>query len=147
MTATELPPAVVYQPGQRRCQWTWRYNDDYGQPPTLVEEFVICPSWSMTGEDGTTYTVFREVGEVNGYVADPDGTRRTCWDLGQPGVHTPLGRCDHRPEAEQATDTELAAMNRILRPLALADDWETELSRLTPCPHDHRCERSKEPTQ
>ena len=134
---TALPPGVTYEPGTLICRWHYAY--DPFRRERIIQGLCLCPAWSITGEDGTTLTVYREEGEVNGFAASPDGTKRRAWDMGRGGEHTPLAASltpdIHGPNCHPH---EIAAMNRILRTTALARPWEDLLPEATPCDHTSR---------
>lgn len=135
---------IKYTPPIKRC---WPTGYDASGNPTGYDPhaFGTCPSWTITGEDGTTITVYRESGEVNGTAKSRDGSTRYGWDQGAmvngQMEFTPMGPCDWQPVDRRATPGDLLVMNKLLRPLALERPWEDLLKEIPPCDHSDRgCE-------
>lgn len=128
---TDLPLGVTYEPGTLLC-WN-RYAADHITASGTTQIPGTCPAWSITGEDGTTLTVFREGQEVNGYATDPDGTRRVAYGS-RPRGQEPLARFPHLQRIP-CHPHEVAAMNRILVPIATERTWEDLVAECAPCDH------------
>lgn len=116
---------MKYKPG------TWCCRHDYWA--TGRSELGRLPRWELHGEDGSVFSICREVNEVIGHVFRPGRPTKTAYGSG-PGDEGPIiarGRFNH-PEPDEI---ELKVINAALYPYATERTWVELQAEFTPCDH------------